>query len=61
MCDDKTVKDANEFLGRSGNLTRRQFGTLSAGVGLALLLWWRWIRRSTSEEAAKAEKIRSGG
>ena len=38
MCDEKTVKDANEFLGRSGNLTRRQFGTLSASVGLAMLL-----------------------
>ena len=37
MCDEKTVKDTNRFLDRSG-LTRRQFGTLSAGAGLAMLL-----------------------
>jgi carboxymethylenebutenolidase len=38
MCDEKTVKESNEYLGRSDNLTRRQFGTLSAGVGLSMLL-----------------------
>ena len=38
MCDEKTVKDANKFLAREGKLTRRQFGTLSAGAGLAMLL-----------------------
>ena len=37
MCDEKTVKDTNRFLDRS-HLTRRQFGTLSAGAGLAMLL-----------------------
>jgi carboxymethylenebutenolidase len=38
MCDEKTAKDANKFLAREGKLTRRQFGTLSAGAGLAMLL-----------------------
>ena len=38
MCDEKTVKDTNKYLESSGKLTRRQFGTLSAGVGLAMLL-----------------------
>ncbi len=38
MCDEKTVKDANRHLRRSSNLTRREFGTLSAGVALTMLL-----------------------
>ena len=38
MCDEKTVKDVNRHLRRPGNLTRRQFGTLSAGVALTMLL-----------------------
>ena len=36
MCDDRTLKDMNDHL--KGELTRRQFATLSAGVGLAMLL-----------------------
>ncbi len=38
MCDEMTVKDANKFLGGTGSLTRRQFSTLSVGVGLSMLL-----------------------
>jgi carboxymethylenebutenolidase len=37
MCDERTVSDATEYLNRS-HLTRRQFGRLSAGAGLAFLL-----------------------
>ena len=38
MCDEMTVKDENKFLGGTENLTRRQFSTLSVGVGLSMLL-----------------------
>ena len=38
MCDEKTLKDATVYLGRSARLTRRQFGTVSAGVGFSMLL-----------------------
>ncbi len=38
MCDEKTVKDNNEYLKRTGEITRRQFGKLSAGAGLAIML-----------------------
>ncbi len=38
MCNENTVRDANKELRNSGNLTRRQFGKLSAGAGLAMLL-----------------------
>ena len=37
MCDERTQKDVDEFLIRSG-VTRRQFGTLSAAAGLAMML-----------------------
>ena len=37
MCDDRTVADNNEYL-RAKKLTRRQFGVVSAGAGLATLL-----------------------
>ena len=37
MCDEKTLKDEIEYL-RSSDLTRRQFGALSVGTGLAMLL-----------------------
>jgi carboxymethylenebutenolidase len=37
MCDDRTVSDSNDNL-RSKKLTRRQFGVVSAGAGLAMLL-----------------------
>ena len=38
MCDEDTLRDAEEYLLRSGNLSRRAFGALSAGAGLAVLL-----------------------
>ncbi len=37
MCDEKTIGDANEHL-RRARLTRREFGALSIGTGLAMLL-----------------------
>ena len=37
MCDDRTVADNTEYL-RAKQLTRRQFGVVSAGAGLAMLL-----------------------
>jgi carboxymethylenebutenolidase len=38
MCDDKSIKDMEDYLRRNGDLTRRQFGTLTVGTGLAMLL-----------------------
>ena len=38
MCDETTIHDAEAHLRRTGNLTRRGFGALSAGAGLAVLL-----------------------
>jgi carboxymethylenebutenolidase len=38
MCDQRTVGEVNEYLRNSGDLTRRQFGKLSVGTGLAMLL-----------------------
>ena len=38
MCDDETRRDEEEYLRRSGTLTRREFGALSVGTGLAMLL-----------------------
>ena len=38
MCDEKTLRDEEEYLRRSGDLTRREFGALSVGAGLAMLL-----------------------
>lgn len=38
MCDLDTQRDADEFLRRNGELTRRQFTKLSAAAGLAMVL-----------------------
>jgi len=38
MCDERTHRDAEDWLRRSGHLTRREFGALSVGAGLAMLL-----------------------
>jgi len=38
MCDEKTTNDINEHLRNSDALTRRQFGAVSIGAGLAMLL-----------------------
>ncbi len=37
MCDDRTMADNTKYLGEK-KLTRRQFGVVSAGAGLAMLL-----------------------
>jgi carboxymethylenebutenolidase len=37
MCDDRTAADNSEYL-RAKRLTRRQFGAVSAGAGLAMIL-----------------------
>lgn len=38
MCDERIVDDWNRRLRRTGSLTRRQFGALSVGAGMAMLL-----------------------
>ena len=38
MCDERTLREAEEYLRRSEALTRREFGALSLGAGLATLL-----------------------
>ena len=38
MCDERTQREAEEYVRRSGHLTRREFGALSVGTGLAMLL-----------------------
>ena len=37
MCDDRTATDNAEYV-RATTMTRRQFGAVSAGAGLAMLL-----------------------
>ena len=38
MCNEDTVRDADEYLNKNGRLSRRRFGTLTAGAALAMLL-----------------------
>lgn len=38
MCDDHSLDDMLDHLRRSGDLTRRRFGAMSMGVGLAAML-----------------------
>jgi carboxymethylenebutenolidase len=38
MCDQHTFEEDQEFLSTSGQFTRRQFNTISAGTALALML-----------------------
>ncbi len=38
MCDERTLRDAEDYLRRPKNLTRREFAALSVGTGLAMLL-----------------------
>ncbi|MDE2914548.1 MAG: dienelactone hydrolase family protein [Paracoccaceae bacterium] len=38
MCDEGTLRDAENYLRRSGNLNRRDFGVLSLGTGLTMAL-----------------------
>ena len=38
MCDERTLRDAENHRRRSGDLTRRKFAALSLGTGLVTLL-----------------------
>ena len=38
MCDEGTLRDEEDYLRRPGKLTRREFGALSVGTGLAMIL-----------------------
>ncbi len=38
MCDENTVRDADEYLSNSARLSRRRFSTLTAGAAVAMLL-----------------------
>ena len=38
MCDQHTLEDDLEFLRKSGQISRRQFGKLSAGAAIAMML-----------------------
>ena len=38
MCDDRTVRESDEYLKSRNELTRRKFTALSAGAGFAMLL-----------------------
>ena len=38
MCDERTHREEEDYLRRSPSLSRRDFGTLSVGAGLAMLL-----------------------
>jgi len=38
MCNERTFADQDEFVSRSGDMTRREFGAISLGAGL-LMLW----------------------
>ena len=49
MCDDRTVADNYEYL-RSKKLTRRQFGAVSAGVGLTMF----WPRAANARQVTQA-------
>ena len=51
MCDERTLRDEENYLRRSGNLTRREFGALSVGTGLAMLL----PRAATALEVTAAD------
>ena len=47
MCDENTVRDADEYLRKSARLSRRRFSTLTAGAAVAMLL----------PQAANAQKV----
>ena len=51
MCDEKTVEEASRHLRRTGQLTRREFGTLSAAASLAMLL----PRAANAQEVTEAD------
>jgi carboxymethylenebutenolidase len=38
MCDEQILEEMTEYLNRTGTVTRRELGALSAGAGLAMML-----------------------
>jgi carboxymethylenebutenolidase len=56
MCDEKTFGDSEDFLRRSGALTRREFGTLAAGAGLAML-WPEFANASATEVVGRDVEV----
>ena len=50
MCDERTASDAVEHL-RAKKLTRREFGAVSAGAGLAMF----WPRAANAQEVTASE------
>jgi carboxymethylenebutenolidase len=56
MCDEKTFADAEDYPSRSGELTRREFGTLTAGVGLAML-WPEFASANPAEVVGRDVEI----
>ena len=51
MCDEKIVDDWNKHLGRFGELTRRQFGAVSVGAGMAMF----WSRTAGAVDVTSAD------
>ena len=51
MCDEKIVDDWNQHLSRSGELTRRQFGAVSVGAGMAMF----WSRTAGAVDVTSAD------
>ena len=51
MCDERTLKESMEHLRCAGELTRRQFGAISAGAGLSMLL----PRAADAQEVTEAD------
>ncbi|MFO0690419.1 MAG: dienelactone hydrolase family protein [Myxococcota bacterium] len=54
MCDERAFADHDEFV-RSKELTRREFGVLSAGVGVAML--WPEFATAAGTSAVAAEVV----
>ena len=50
MCDERTAVDTDEYL-RAKKLTRREFGAVSAGAGLAMF----WPRAANAQEVTASE------
>ena len=50
MCDERTTADTSEYL-RAKRMTRREFGAVSAGAGLAML----WPRAANAQEVTASE------
>ena len=51
MCDERTLRESEDYLRRSDHLTRREFGALSVGAGLAMLV----PRAATALEVTAAD------